>query len=200
MKTMTRIILTGTVLLALAASTQASISVNALNYNASSATLGAVWFDSVGSMTFDGSGNPVVSAGTLANNTTKVDFLFGASSGNLDHSSGIFTLAAGLPFNGFLNGGVVNVTSATIGGGGAGFYQMRAWVGGATFSDAANTKKGSSAVTGITFGGTPLAGGTAIASPDLNLHASFAVVTVPEPATLALGLFGAAGLFIRRRK
>lgn len=197
---MTRLILTGTALLALAASTQASITVNALTYNASSAALGAVWFDSVGAMTFDLIGNPVVSSGTLANNTTKVDFLFGASSGNLNHSSGVFTLAAGLPFNGFLNGGEVNVTSATIGGGGAGFYQMRAWVGGATFDDAANTKVGSSAVTALTFGGTPLPpGGAALAPTDLNLHASFAVA-VPEPATLALGLFGAAGLLFRRRK
>jgi hypothetical protein len=198
MKNTSKALFLGFALLGFALSSQAGISVNGLTYNASNPALGAVWVDTVGSMTFDGSGNPVVSSGTLAGNTYKVDFLFGATSGNLDHSSQVFTLAAGLPFNGFLNSGVINVASATLGGGNAGFYQMRAWTGGATFDDVANTRKGTSAITAITFGGTPLAGGAAIASPDLNLHASFAVV--PEPATIALGLFGAAGLLMRRRK
>lgn len=207
MKTKFAALLTGCSLLALAAPTQASINMNALTYNFSSPALGAVWFDSVGSMTFDGLGNPVVSSGTLANNTVKVDFLFGATSGNLDHSSGVFTLASGLPYNGFLNGGTFSVTtltaggSATLFGGQSGFYQMRAWSdGAASFAAADPSRRNSSAVTGTSFGGADSLNTETFGPRDLNAHASFAVASVPEPATIALGLFGAAGLFIRRRK
>ncbi|MFA6543411.1 MAG: PEP-CTERM sorting domain-containing protein [Limisphaerales bacterium] len=167
-----------------ATSAFADISVNGLSFNAGDAALGQIFFDTVG--------------GTPADNTVKVDVLFGASAGSLTLGSSVFTIVNGQ--QGFLNAGTINVTTGSLGGGSAGFYQVRAWTGGASFADGANTKTGSSAVTAITFGGTPLGGGTAIAPPDLNLHASFAIVAVPEPATLALGFFGAAGLFIRRRK
>lgn len=172
---------------AFASSAFADISVNGLSFNASfQSTLGAVFFDTVG--------------GTPVNNTVKADVLFGSAANNLTLASSVFTF--GNTDQGFLNVGTINVTTGALGGGSAGFYQVRAWTGGTTFADAANTKKGSSAVTGITFGGTPLAGGAALAPPDLNLHANFAItsVAVPEPATLALGLFGAAGLLFRRRK
>lgn len=198
MKTTIRSILASCVLLAVAGSSHASISMNALNYNAGNAGLGAVWFDTVGSMTFDGGGNPVVSSGTLASNI-RVDFLFGLSSGTLDHSSSVFTVAG----PGFMNGGTFNVTtltaggSATVFGGQNGFYQMRAWRDGAASFDA-SVARGSSAVTAITFGGANSGNTQTFAPADLNVHAAFAVV--PEPATIALGLFGAAGLFIRRRK
>ena len=169
---------------AFASSALADISVNGLTFNSGNANLGAVFFDVVN--------------GTPADNTVKVDFLFGTSAGSLTLASSVFTVVNGN--QGFLNAGVLSPASGTIGGG-AGFYQMRAWTGGATFADVANTKTGSSAVTAVTFGGTPIAGGTPLGVPDLNLHSSFAITTaVPEPATLALGLFGAAGLLFRRRK
>ncbi|MBI5800218.1 MAG: PEP-CTERM sorting domain-containing protein [Verrucomicrobia bacterium] len=182
---MKKILLLGVTIVSFGASALADISVNLLTFNSGNASLGAVFFDTVG--------------GTPADSTVKVDFLFGAASGNLNNSSAVFTIQNG--FSGFLNAGVVNITSATVGGG-AGFYQMRAWTGGATFADAANTKTGASAVTGVTLGGFPLAGGNSVAVPDLNLHTSFAItsVAVPEPATITLGLFGAAGLLFRRRK
>ncbi|NBR84456.1 MAG: PEP-CTERM sorting domain-containing protein [Proteobacteria bacterium] len=182
---MKKALLLGILAISCAGSALANISVNGLTFNTGNPALGAVYFDTVG--------------GTPADSTVKVDFLFGATSGNLTDSSPVFTIQNG--FSGFLNAGVINVTSSTVGGG-AGFYQMRAWTGGATFADVANTKTGTSGVTAITFGGTPLAGGTALPVPDLNLHSSFAItsVAVPEPTTLALGLFGAAGLLIRRRK
>lgn len=167
---------------AFTSSALADISVNGLTFN-SSPNLGAVFFDVVN--------------GTPADNTVKVDFLFGTSAGSLTLASSVFTVQNGN--QGFLNAGVLSPASGTIGGG-PGFYQMRAWTGGATFADVANTKTGSSAVTAVTFGGTPIGGGTPLGVPDLNLHSSFAITTVPEPATLALGLFGAAGLLFRRRK
>ena len=167
---------------AFTSSALADISVNGLTFN-SSPNLGAVFFDVVN--------------GTPADNTVKVDFLFGTSAGSLTLATSVFTVENALV--GFLNAGVLSPASGTIGGG-PGFYQMRAWTGGATFADVANTKTGSSAVTAVTFGGTPIGGGTPLGVPDLNLHSSFAITTVPEPATLALGLFGAAGLLFRRRK
>jgi hypothetical protein len=182
---MKKLFLIGALVTSFGSSAFADFSVNGFTFNASfPTTLGAVFFDTVG--------------GTPADATVKVDFLFGVTSGNLVASSPTtYTIQAGT--GGFLNAGVINVTSASVGGG-AGFYQMRAWTGGTSFTDAANTKIGTSAVTAITLGGTPIGGGTPLGVPDLSAHANFAIVTVPEPATLALGLFGAAGLLIRRRK
>jgi hypothetical protein len=50
------------------------------------------------------------------------------------------------------------------------------------------------------LGGTPPTGGPALPSPDLSGLQSFFVTTVPEPATIALGVLGAAALLLRRRK
>jgi len=185
LKIMKKTLLIGFAIVSLASKSFGDISVNGLSFNSSDATKGQIYFDTVGT-------------GAFADGTVKFDFLFGADANSLTLASSIFTVANGN--QGFLNAGTINLASGSLGGGSAGFYQVRAWTGGASFTDGANTKTGSSAVTAITFGGTPLGGGTAIAPPDLNRHAHFAIVAVPEPATIALGLFGAAGLFIRRRK
>lgn len=191
MKTIQKLALIGALVISAASPAFASISMNGLTFNSGNTSLGAVYFDTVG--------------GTPADSTVKVDFLFGASSGNLDHSSAVFTIVSGQ--QGYLNAGTFNVTTTTAGGaatifgGQSGFYQMRAWTAGATFADAGNTKVGTSAVTAITFGGSNSGNTQTFAPVDLNLHPSFAITTaVPEPATIALGLFGAAGLLIRRRK
>ena len=90
----------------------------------------------------------------------------------------------------------------------AGFYVLRAWSGsvGSTFESASATvgaKVGSSTAFNVSqFGGITSGEGTSSAFPFANQHGSFqlSTVAVPEPATLALGLFGAAGLLFRRRK
>jgi len=132
----------------------------------------------------------------------------GTSAGAL---SAIGTPTSFLPLNageGYIEAsGTITQPSASIFGGTAGFYQLRVWnaAGGADYETAAATigaKIGSSAVTAVTFGGNPNGGGAPITPPQANLHASFqlSTVAVPEPASIALGLFGAAGLLIRRRK
>jgi hypothetical protein len=101
----------------------------------------------------------------------------------------------------------VNSTTMPVGGQ-AGGYVFRAWSGGvgSTFESASATvgaKVGSSAFTSVSaFGGNDTGGSPTSNFPLANTHAGFqlSTVAVPEPATIALGLFGAAGLLIRRRK
>ena len=112
---------------------------------------------------------------------------------------------------GFINqSGVLTINSATLNPGSSAVYQLRVWEAsqGASYEIASGVigaKIGSSAVTAVTLGGTvPGVGGNpdTLLSAQANLHSAFGLTTVavPEPATLALGLFGAAGMLFRRRK
>lgn len=159
-----------------------------------------------------GSSNPVFDVdGTTRLNTTFFGQIYaGANSGSLAAigSAVQFGTVGGTPnvgANGFIIGTTVSQVSGSLFGGSAGVYQLRAWSGAATYELAAATvgaKIGSSSVQSVTFGGVPSGGGAPLTPPDVSLHGSFqlSTVAVPEPATIALGLFGAAGLLIRRRK
>lgn len=155
--------------------------------------------------------NPVfdVNGTTRLNSTFFGQIYAGANAGSLAAIGtplqfGVVGGNANALADGFIIGNAVTGTSASLFGGSAGVYQLRAWTGAATYELASTTigaKIGSSAVQNITFGGTPNGGGAPLTPPDVNLHSSFALTTVvPEPATIALGLFGAAGLLMRRRK
>lgn len=156
-----------------------------------------------------GSSNPVFDVdGTTRLGPTFFGQLYaGANSGSLVAigSAVQFGTVGGSPnvgAIGFIIDNAVTATSGTLIGGSAGVYQLRAWTGGATYGIAAATagaKIGSSSVQNVIFGGTP-ASGPAVLPPDASLHSSFALTVVPEPATIALGLFGPAGMFFRRRK
>jgi hypothetical protein len=187
-----------------ATSALASFTYDPTTYNSVDATKGVIWFDTVGTMSYDGNGNPAnITGGTLGNSTVQVDFLFTFSGGTarsivyaLDAASG------GISAFGTVSGRISPETVATANNlaGLSGTYQVEAWVGGASYGDPLNTKSGISAATAITFGGTPTGQLPVLPSP-VNNFANFAVTAaVPEPTTLALGLFGAAGLLIRRRK
>lgn len=83
-------------------------------------------------------------------------------------------------------------------------FEFKVWntANGATFdlAQAAGGKVGSATLTMTVAGYNPLTDPTPTAIPTANGFASFSVQAVPEPATVALGLFGAAGLLFRRRK
>ena len=159
---------------------------------------GVIWFDTLGTMSYDVNDNPTgVSGGTLANQTVKVDFLFFVSGVQVGKSQ-TYVLDTG-SFGTVSGRGIETVSSVANLAGQTGTYQVEAWLGGSTYGDPLNTKRNVSAGgDAIGFGGTPLVGAPATPG-SVNNFANFAIVSVPEPTTLALGLFGAAGLLIRRR-
>ena len=88
-------------------------------------------------------------------------------------------------------------------------YQLRVWntANGASFETASGVNGAhigsSSSVSVSLLGYNPATQSAPIGYPQANGFSSFSlsvVSAVPEPATLALGLFGAAGLLFRRRK
>lgn len=114
--------------------------------------------------------------------------------------------AIGTPVN-FRTGaaaGFVATSTVAVPGAAAGtstWIQMRAWEGAGGSSFASATKKGSSASISVgPLGGPDPGGGPDILAPNLAGLTGFAITVVPEPSTIALGLLGAAGLFLRRRK
>lgn len=123
--------------------------------------------------------------------------------------TGTYT-AIPLSVNGFRTGGAAGFVVAkqvAVPGQVAGtsvWIQMRAWEGAAGSSYesvlASNGKIGTSNnILVNSLGGTPPVG-LPITDPNLVGLTGFALVAVPEPSTIALGLLGAAGLFLRRRK
>jgi hypothetical protein len=106
--------------------------------------------------------------------------------------------AASFLSQGFFSAGTVQVTG--VAGGAQAALQVRAWDGAfATYEAAvaANGKFGKSSVLTLALGG---AGSPPSTPANLTGLSSFTLTQVPEPGTLALGVLGAAALFLRRRK
>jgi len=100
---------------------------------------------------------------------------------------------------GYITGG--DITVPGVAAGGTAFVQLRAWstASGSSYDAAlsAGGTVGTSSVLTLTLGGAGTPPGPG--APLVGLTA-FTVSAVPEPATIALGLLGVAGLLIRRRK
>lgn len=143
-------------------------------------------FDSDGTTRLLGSANWVgrLFDGTTALGTGSASFLNGGGAG-------------------FIQANNVDVVDATVTSTVSKTFQFKVWntADGATFDAAqsAGGKVGSVSmnltVAGYVSGNTP-----PLSVPTANTFSSFSVQAVPEPATVALGLFGAAGLLFRRRK
>ena len=196
MKTLKRLALFA-VLFAAAATSRADYVITFFTFNAGNSALGVV-FDTGGvtplGSGFSGQIYAGANAGSLAAIGSRANFIDGFGS---------------------ISAGDITVTSASLNPGDAGAYQLKAWdnVGGTITSYeaavAAGRKVGESAIVGLggtvqtsgfVLGGTiPGTPPTVISAP-VNLHPSFSVALVPEPGLMTLGLLGAAGLFLRRRR
>jgi Zn-dependent alcohol dehydrogenase len=126
--------------------------------------------------------------GSLLDNSYMGQFYIGADANSLQPvGSPVNFLAAGL-----LNAGVITADGTVT-------LQLRAWKGAATYEGviaAGAGEIGESAAITITATDAP-APPAGLAAAGLT---SFQTADVPEPSTIALGLLGAAALFLRRRK
>ena len=193
---LTKIILTGLLACSYALTASANYEIKFLSGNGT-----------LSNPVFDVGGSALNSASFLSGSAFLGQLYVGANAGSLGAigTAQSFLTGGGA---GFINqSGVLSITDATLNPGSSAVYQLRVWEAskGASHEIASGVigaKIGSSAVTAIALGGF-VAGpppGTILAQA--NLHSAFGLTTVavPEPATLALGLFGAAGLLFRRRK
>lgn len=125
--------------------------------------------------------------------------LYGGASGSAEAALTAQGTPASFLASGFFSAGPVSVSGVALGA--PATVQVRAWDGAfATYEAAlaANGKVGKSALLNIaTTGGV---GSPPSVPADLVGLQSFSLTQVPEPGTLALGVLGAAALFLRRRK
>jgi len=137
--------------------------------------------------------------------TTYVELLAGPVGGALSPvtvgSSGTSATVLGLTEDGFFDYG--NAVIAGVTAGADAQFQLLVWTGGSTWETATyqNSKVTWTQATGSwDLGSSPPGTPSSVA---LNVPASALTMSpavVPEPSTIALGLLGAAALFIRRRK
>jgi len=139
----------------------------------------------------------VTGAGSLAGIVAELDLQTGTG------ATATFTPIGTTTFRGtsgalakFITG--VDMTIPNIPAGSPATFVVRAYTG-ASYS-AATARGQSNPVLVSGLGGTPPGGGAPIPTPDLSGLQGFNVVPVPEPSTIALGVFGAAALLLRRRK
>jgi len=134
----------------------------------------------------------------------------GANAGSLGKIGAPVAFSDGGPTSapaGFIDSGTITVTDPTLSAGNSAVYVFRAWnaSAGSSFEAASlveGAHAGSSALTPITLGGTVPGTPPQLLTATANLHPSFtlAVVHVPEPSAVALGLIGGVALLLRRRK
>jgi hypothetical protein len=140
-----------------------------------------------GSISGLNSGASVTNAnGALLDNTYMGQFYVGADAGSLT--------AVGAPVNflaaGLLNAGVITA-SGTVS------LQLKAWKG-ASFDTA--TERGVSQIISVTATDAPAPPASLSGAGLTGFQLATVTTDVPEPSTIALGLLGAAALFLRRRK
>ena len=158
--------------------------------------------------TFNNTGSPASSTNPVFdfNGTTRLTVAAGWQGRLFDGSTALGSAAVSFSDAGpgFVVGGSVTVLDNTITSAATKSFQFKVWnsANGGTFdlAQAAGGKVGSASMSlnlaGYANGTLAPTSGIAVA----NTFSSFSVAAVPEPATVALGLFGAAGLLFRRRK